>query len=730
MSTPLTEPNLRILVIDDNRAIHDDFRKILCQQEESKKTGLEDAEAALFDTPVKTSMRVPFELDSAYQGQEGLALLQQAADSGRPYAMAFVDVRMPPGWDGVETAAQLWAVSPDLQIVICTAYSDYSWDEMSARLNSSDKLLILKKPFDSVEVLQLANALTQKWRLHQEARLQLDTLEKLVQERTQVLQATNATLQAEMLERQRATGALRESEERYQLLFRKNPLPMWVHDVKTLAILAVNETAIREYGYSEAEFLALDIRQIRTPEEVPALLAQLAGESAADSSSVVTRHRKRDGTAIDVEIISRPIVFDDRAAKLVLANNITEKKKLEAQFLRSQRMEGIGTLATGMAHDLNNILAPILMSAGLMRWENAPDEREAAIARIEASVKRGAEIIQQVLTFGRGVTGERVAVNSGDVLRDVSKIISQTFSKDILISVEEPAGLWPITGDKTQIHQILLNLCINSRDAMPKGGNLTLRAENFIADEVFVAPHAPMRPGPYVRLEVTDTGEGIPAANLEKIFDPFFTTKELGKGTGLGLSTALGIVKSHHGLITVESELKRGTTFRVYLPATSAMAAIPASAGAQALPRGQGETILLVDDEVNIVAATRMMLEQYGYQVCVAKQGREALAVFTESEQPIDLVMTDIMMPDMDGIALVRALRDIDPEVKIVASSGLGRDLAGGQQAKQLASLGIKSFLPKPYTTEKLLTALRGLLGNKPRGGGLNLHQSLELSAA
>jgi nitrogen-specific signal transduction histidine kinase/CheY-like chemotaxis protein len=413
---------------------------------------------------------------------------------------------------------------------------------------------------------------------------------------------------------------------------------------------------------------------------------------------------------MDVEIISRPIVFDGHPAQLVLANNVTEKKKLEAQFLRSQRMEGIGTLATGMAHDLNNILAPILMSAGLLRGETEPAERELAADRIESSVKRGAEIIQQVLTFGRGVSGERVAVNPGEVLRELSRIIGQTFSKDLAIGVEAPANLWPLIGDKTQIHQILLNLCINSRDAMPNGGKLTLRADNFIMDEAFAANHAPIPPGPYVRLEVTDTGEGIPAANLTKIFDPFFTTKEFGKGTGLGLSTVLGIVKSHHGIITVSSEVGRGSTFTVYLPASPAVARKSMASGAHELPRGKGQTILLVDDETNIVSATRSMLEQHGYKVCAANQGREAINVFTKNERPVDLVVTDIMMPGMDGIALVQALRGIDPRVKIIASSGLGKDLAGSPRARELESLGIKAFLAKPYTAEKLLTALHELL--------------------
>jgi CheY-like chemotaxis protein len=380
-------------------------------------------------------------------------------------------------------------------------------------------------------------------------------------------------------------------------------------------------------------------------------------------------------------------------------------------------MEGIGTLATGMAHDLNNILAPILMSAGLLRWETDPADRELAADRIESSVKRGAEIIQQVLTFGRGVSGERVAVNPGDVLRDLSKIIVQTFSKDLSIGVEVPTGLWPIIGDKTQIHQILLNLCINARDAMPKGGNLALRADNFIMDEAFAANHAPLPAGPYVRLEVIDNGEGIPAANLTKIFDPFFTTKEFGKGTGLGLSTVLGIVKSHHGIITVTSEVGCGTTFTVYLPASPSIARKSTADGAHELPRGHGETVLLVDDETNIVSATRSMLEQHGYKVCAANQGRDAITVFTRSERPVDIVVTDIMMPGMDGIALVQALRGIDPRVKVIASSGLGRDLAGSPRARELESLGIQSFLSKPYTAEKLLTALHDLLDIKASRG-------------
>jgi CheY-like chemotaxis protein len=378
-------------------------------------------------------------------------------------------------------------------------------------------------------------------------------------------------------------------------------------------------------------------------------------------------------------------------------------------------MEGIGTLATGMAHDLNNILAPILISAGTMRLELAPADRETAITRIEMSIKRAAEIIRQVLTFGRGVSGERVAVNPAELVDEVSKIIGQTFPKDITIEADAGADLWPIIGDKTQIHQVLLNLCINARDAMPKGGKLSLLARNFTVAEDYAVLHSPLQAGPYVMLQVADTGEGIAPANLEKIFDPFFTTKKLGKGTGLGLSTVLGIVKSHHGLVTVDTELQKGSTFQVLLPASPVVAKRSAPGNSAPLPHGRGETILIVDDETAIVSATREMLERHGYKVEVACNGREALAIFIRNKQAVELVLTDNMMPIMDGMELIRVLKEIDPRVRIIASSGLGQDLGGSFRVEELKALGVTSFLSKPYTAEKLLTGLHELLKQSTR---------------
>ena len=720
MSTTITKRNLRILVIDDNRAIHEDFRKIL--RATPAKDALEEAENALFDDSTKSTApagRPSFEIDSAYQGQEGLELVRQAVEAGRPYAMAFVDVRMPPGWDGIETAARIWEFYPDLQVVLCTAYSDYSWDEMTAKLNRSDRLVILKKPFDTMEVLQLANALTEKWRLHQEASTKLDHLEQLVLERTQVLLQTNEKLQAEIIERRAAEDRIYEQAALLDLAHDAIFVKDWEGRIKFWS-----KGAEGLYGWTAAEAAGKTNSEL-FPGGAPGRLESAERELVEKGEwSGELRKQTKDGRKVTID--SRWTLLRDGRGKpksvLVIEADITEKKKLETQFLRAQRMEGIGTLATGMAHDLNNILAPILISAGTMRWELSPEEREDAIKHIEGAVRRGAEVIRQVLTFGRGVEGDRVAVNPGELLVEAVNIIKQTFPKDIAITHELDADLWPIIGDKTQIHQVLLNLCINARDAMTRSGRLSLAVRKVMVDEHYQALHGPGRPGPYVAFEVMDTGCGIPASDLERIFDPFFTTKELGKGTGLGLSTVLGIVKSHNGLIAVESVVKQGTTFKALFPASSqaVKSIIPRAA---LPPAAEGETVLIVDDEVNIVAMNRRMLIKHGYQVLVAESGQAALDTFNKNRPRIALVVTDIMMPGMDGVGLIRALRTSSPDTKIIASSGLGSNLGnspgGHGRAEELKSLGVNAFLPKPYTADNLLSVMHKILnGKKPASSG------------
>ncbi|GEM_PF-113507 len=827
-----TVRNRRILVIDDNRAIHSDFRKILCNNEGGGDK-LDAAEAALFGEETAAVSRNDFEITSAFQGQEGLALLEHALQNNGRFAMAFVDVRMPPGWDGIETTMRLWKADPDLQVVICTAYSDYSWDEVIAKIGNSDRMVILKKPFDTVEVMQLAHALTEKWQLLQEARQRFADLEKLVDERARDLQRTNARLEQEIIEHKRAAEALLESEKRYEALFKSNPLPMWLYDLETLRYLAVNETAIQNYGYSLEEFLAMTIKDLHPAEEHDRFLQHIEQTRSLPWASTAWRHRKKDGTVIDVEVVSRSLSVAEKPVKIVLAHDITqrkraedrireqamlldlasdaifvrdlpgrvsfwnqgaerlygwtaaeavagavdkslsddffslasaqatllekgewngemqrstksggkvtvnsrwtllrdhegkpasiltidtditEKKRLQAQFLRTQRMEAIGTLATGMAHDLNNILAPVMMATEVLRWPLPPKEFEETIKRIENSAKRGAEIIKQVLAFGRGAEGKRALLPPGKMVKEMEEMVRQTFPKTILINSQVPADLWNVEGDRTQIQQVLLNLCVNARDAMQQGGTLTLDAENAEIDEAQAAKlSTEAHAGPHVLIRVSDTGSGIPPEIIDRIFDPFFTTKAQGKGTGLGLSTAVGIVKGHGGFITVTSESGKGTTFKVFLPG------VPGSKSTDTvfdikptpIPEGRGDMILMVDDELEILKANQKILEHYKYQVLIANDGAEGLAAFAHNRKAIKAIVTDIMMPQVDGMALIRAVKKLDRGIPIIASSGLGKNLGKNGKHPELETLHIEKFLMKPYTPEVLLRTLHEVL--------------------
>jgi PAS domain S-box-containing protein len=393
-------------------------------------------------------------------------------------------------------------------------------------------------------------------------------------------------------------------------------------------------------------------------------------------------------------------------AVLMISTDVTEQRRLEEQYMRAQRMESIGTLAGGIAHDLNNVLAPILMSVDLLRCGDVTPELADTLETIEAAATRGAQMVKQVLSFARGVEGERVKVRPDFVLRDVARIVRDSFPKSVQLAVDVREDVPPVVGDATQLHQVLLNLAVNARDAMPDGGTLTLKAEGVRLDEHYAAMSHDAKPGSYVVLTVADTGAGIEPAAREHLFEPFFTTKEVGKGTGLGLSTALAIVKSHGGFIQVESEPDKGAVFRVYLRAEGGDGEPEEGRSGTDLPRGNGELVLVVDDEPSVLRVTKQTLEAFGYRVLTASDGAEAIAAFAKHEAEISVVMTDINMPIMDGPATVRALRRIDPEVRIIAVSGVHR----GASAKT-GELDVQRFLAKPYTASTLLSALREIVG-------------------
>ena len=421
----------------------------------------------------------------------------------------------------------------------------------------------------------------------------------------------------------------------------------------------------------------------------------------------------KDGTTRDIDSKSSVIREIDGtfSRAIIVARDVTEEKKLAAQFLRSQRMESIGTLAGGIAHDLNNILAPIMMAIELLR-NKVPDLRgQKLLTTIETSARRGADIVKQVLAFGRGVTGDRVPVQLEHVIGDVVKIVSATFPKSITIEADVRKNLWAVQADPTQMHQVLLNLLVNARDAMSEGGTLTISAENMRLDENQARMHREAKPGNYICIVLSDTGTGIPVDIREKIFEPFFTTKEMGLGTGLGLSTTQAIVKSHGGFIGLESEVGKGSTFRIYIPATATASDVALESKAADLPTGNGELILIIDDEAAIREIARETLEAYGYKAITASNGSEGVAAYVENREKIKVVITDSAMPGMDGKAVARALKEINPDVRIIASSGLTTE----ERVDTRSGSEVETFLKKPYTAEKLLKALAAVL-SVPRG--------------
>ena len=393
--------------------------------------------------------------------------------------------------------------------------------------------------------------------------------------------------------------------------------------------------------------------------------------------------------------------FENKTQSVLVVNtDITQKKLLESQFLRAQRLESIGTLSSGIAHDLNNVLAPILMTAQLLESQLQDERSKRLLPILINNAKRGANLVKQILSFTRGMEGDRTLLQPKHLINEIKQVIRETFPKQIQLSEEIQPNLWMISGDATQLHQVMMNLCVNARDAMPEGGRLTLKVTNFIVDENYAQMHIDAKIGSYLLISVTDTGVGIAPEILDRIFEPFFTTKELGKGTGLGLSTVLGIVKSHGGFIHVQSKINKGSHFQVYLPAQE-IKEIPEEPELN-LPLGEGELILVVDDEDSIRDITKTSLENYNYKAITASDGIEAIALYAEHRDEISIVLTDIVMPAMDGLTTIRTLQKINPKVKIIAVSGL----ISNDKVNSASDIGINAFLSKPYTAQQLLQTI------------------------
>jgi len=575
--------NRRVLVIDDNPAIHDDFRKILIESELQDK-GMAKAEEALFGIPSRGHRGFKFQCDFAAQGKQGLELLDQAKAQGRPYEMAFVDVRMPPGWDGVETVTHLWQVCPDLQVVLCTAYSDYSLDDIQKALGRSDRLLILKKPFDKIEVLQLANTLTEKWRLQRLARMQTAQLEQHIRVRTTELLSTREKLDSE----------------------------------------------------------------------------------------------------------------------------IAERAQVEEAFRQAQKMESIGQLASGVAHDFNNLITVIRGYAACIMAEARLEPRMLeAMQQVDGAAQRAANLTRQLLTFSRKQISHAEPLDLNEVIAQVSKLLHRILGEDIASTLQLGDSMPGVSADRAMLEQIILNLAVNARDAMPRGGRLILSTHIQDLSPEHLSQHPSGRTGQFVCVTVTDSGCGIAPEILPRIFEPFFTTKGIGQGTGLGLATVYGIVKQHHGWIEVQSTPGQGATFRIYLPRLNRAVEVSKDNDPQTVTRGGKETMLLVEDESAVRILTSKLLERYGYNVFSAGSGAEAIRVWQEHSEEIDLLLTDMVMPDgMSGPDLAQRLCATKSDLKVILSSGYTREQITDTDSLQAAH----SFLPKPYSPDQLAHVVRRCL--------------------
>jgi len=600
-----------------------------------------------------------------------------------------LDVLMPK-MDGFETCRRLKinALTQDIPVIFLTAAAKKGDKVKGLSVGAVDYITI---PIESEEVLARVNIHLRLRNLTKSLKEQNEHLEKEISKRKRLEQ-----------ERKQAEQKIREQAA--------------LLDITTDAILVRdldhqiqfwNKGAEYLYGWKTNEAIGKNANELLYRQET---LSQLQ-----DIQTSLSEHGSWQGELSQVHKDGKEIIVASRWAlmqddqgepkSIVTVNtDITEKKQLEAQFLQAQRMESLGTLASGIAHDLNNALTPMMMTVQLLETQLFDKQGRQWLSILENNVRRAADLVKQVLWFSRGHEVNFTTLQVRHLILEVEQIVRQTFPKAIDLCVDIPTpNLWTISGDATQLHQALMNLCINARDAMPEGGVLRIFAKNMWIDTHQVRKNLDAKVGPYVAITVSDNGTGISKEIIDRIFEPFFTTKELGQGTGLGLSTVMGIVKSHGGFVNVVSEMRKGTEFQVCLPVKQTVETDEILAGHNELLVGHGELVLVVDDDHSIAEITKNLLERNGYKVVVARDGIEAVALYTQHQHEISVVLLDMMMPSMDGSTTIRILKRMNPKVKIIGVSGL----VSNHEIIKIVGDSITTFLSKPFTSDELLKNLQ-----------------------
>ncbi len=737
--------NRRVLIIDDNQAIHDDFRKILAPDVLAGDAELAASEAVLFGTPSRTPVRLQFELDSAYQGQEGVTLVEKALKEDRPYAMAFVDVRMPPGIDGVETTRKIYELDPRIQVVICTAYSDYSWEEMFAEIGERDRLVILKKPFDTVEALQLAYAFTEKWWLHRRAQQRVEELEQRVVERTRKLKESNRALRRR--ERQLSiqcavSRVLAESvsDEQTGPNILQTLCDGFGWDMGRLWSLNQHSDVLRCSATWLAPGLSTEgikqacgntefTRGVGLPGRVwtegkPVWIDDVRKEVKSPFSGEFERIGMRKGVGFPIvnsgEVCGVIEMFSARESEPdqelsslfdVLGEQIGQyihRRRLEEKLFRSEKLKTVGKLAGGVAHEFNSIVTAISGQSELLLTDLPSDSPLcASVIEIRKAADRAAVLTRQLLAYGRRQFMRKTTIDLNEELRDMEGMLRRVLGAELDVRLVLADDLPMIEADAGKIEEVIVSLAMNAVDAMPDGGKLTLETSTVTLEPDSIGRDAELTPGDYVMLAVSDTGIGMCAETRARVFEPFFTTKDVGKGTGLGLATCYGVVKQSAGHISVYSEPGRGTTFKVFLPQSSGEAPVTGMTRTpEEMPRGT-ERILLVEDDPALREMAAMVLVRLGYAVQSASDGVSALKIAEEDDDgSLDLLLTDMVMPDLDGCELSERITATNPDTKVLFTSAYPGKAIEHQEALRPGA----NLLQKPFTAAALADKVRDVL--------------------